>query len=193
MLRLSIFMLALLCSSQAVQAEPFNQRGAAFLGISLAQFNLDYKETKPVFSQKNSMAGMYLYTGANFNEFAGFETRFGFTNTATTTLANNQTLGFSVDALQSYLFRANWDIDSKWRVVGLVGYTDAQISRKTSNAGGSQKISKRGMSYGASISYAVSNSFHADVEWLSYWTNVDTGANTTMSLNNLGLRLGYHF
>lgn len=193
MLRLSIFMIVLCLSSMVAHAGSFNPRGNVFLGVGLAQFNLDYKETQPVFNQKNSMAGMYLYTGTSFNEFFGVETRFGFSNTDTTTLANQTTLGFSVDAFQAYLFRVNWDIDSKWRVTGLGGYTDAQIARKTSNAGGSGKVSKRGMSYGAAISYAVSNSFHADVEYLSYWTNVDTGAGTTMSLNNLALRLGYNF
>lgn len=192
MLRVMILGLCLCTFSVVAQSEDFNGPGRAFLGVSLLGMNLEYQETQPVFKQKNKMNGLYIYTGADFNEFFGFETRFGFTNTDVTNYANGS-VGFSVDVFQSYLFRFNWDIDSHWKTTALLGYTDAQVSRKTSVVGGNSKASARGISYGAIVSYAMTQNVSVEAEWVSYWSNVDTSVGTTTSFNNLALRLGYHF
>jgi len=192
MLKYCVCMLTMLCFTSVVQAESLQHRQGSFLGVGMASFQLDYQESLPAFGQTNRLTGLYMYTGVDFNPFFGSEVRFGFSNKVTTSYPNG-TLAFSVDAFTAYLFRLSWDEGTQWRVTALLGYTDAQIARVSTLAGINDKASARGISYGAAFSYVMSDTFHVDVEYLSYWNNVDTGSGTKMSLTNLALRLGYNF
>ena len=135
--------------------------------VGVGSFLLDYKETGQ--SVRGRTGGLHIGYVGRFNDYLGFEVRFGGAASSST-----GTLKIEPSTYLSLLFRPSFPLAEEVEIYGLLGLTSMAVTR-TSGATAQQTIARGGSSFGVGADYRITKHMAAGIEWVSYMRNVDYG------------------